>query len=202
MKTRMVIAACLLGTVCATPAAIGAVTVDIDLDPVAPNIQSTLGVMTGQIFTVDVVVTLETGDSLSSYGFGVSWDGVEVTGSGGTDTPPPSLPTNFEPGLPGGGATSAQMWDGSTTGDGPVGPTSFVAGTYTFMANVNGIDDGAGDITPGPPVPLALGGFFDNEGDLVTPVFNSGFLIPEPTSLGLLCFATLGMAMRRRVPRA
>lgn len=177
-----------------------ALTVHIDMNMALDGIQATREANNGDVF--EVAVVMEVGaEGLSSYGFSVTFDELELSLNSFNNTPPAGL-SSLLPGVDimdiGGSTKQLSSFDGFTFSTGP-DSTSVIGGIMEFTV-VNPSDNGVLDIVPGFFDPAD--GAFDNTlpigGDLApTAVLNGGSVIPEPSTAGLSLVAGLLLALRR-----
>ena len=207
--SRLVIAATV--ALAAVPAA-GQLHASIDTDAETPGVQPERLVVPGELITL--AIHLAVGDGgLSSYSLGVRYDEAELDPVGpmveflGANPPHSLLRINFDPGvrlLTGG---RLGTWEAATFANGPVND-AFDTGTMTFMVK-QPINDGVPDLEffiPGPP-DFGDGGFFDNASDQIVRggtdftslMLSSGFIVPEPATLGALAGGLLLVVCRRRL---
>lgn len=173
----------------AIPAAHSQVSVSVDMDTVAPGIQSTRIASPGNVFTVDLIMSVGAG-GVSSYGVSSLFDNIELAlsgslvptdaGSAAKEATPASL-SNFTPGV----AEEANSpvghvysFEAGTLATGP-SSTSFSIGTISFSV-LTVANDGVADITPG-LFNFGIDGVFDNAGNPVTPTINPGYVISGNT---------------------
>lgn len=192
-----------LGSVC------HAQILSIDMDPLTAGIQNTLAATAGQNISVDIM--LQPGATgVSVYVASVRFDNTELSYTGDVEAPPPPLPAglanvtvgsgglvmNVAPGL-----DQVSSFEAGTLGMGPVGPPAFVIGTINFTV-VGVANDGLADLTPGF---FSVGdGMVDNAGAALAPVFNPGFVIPEPATVfgAALLLGFASFHAYRRIRRA
>jgi hypothetical protein len=173
-----------------------AITFAIDLDTNTTGIQNTRTVTVGQNFNVDLFIILSDGTSASSWQLSTQYS--------------PSLlnlvsRNEFNPG----GMTESDTSNPTSGGlirrlgfDAQVGPTSPFSQSFARF-NFDAILAGTSTITPG-FFETGLDGAFDNNFDVLTPVFAGGTLtisaVPEPTSLVLILAALVGgLPIRKRL---
>jgi hypothetical protein len=173
----------LAGWVGSVAVAVAVNSVSVDMDLATPGIQTARAALTGNVFTVGIVMSVDA-SGVSSYGISALFDNVQLMLNGvpaATELLPVGL-TNLTAGvisatnLPG----SVKTFEAFTLGAGPVN-TNFLIGTIAFKV-LSVTNDGVPDITPG-FFNAGVDGFYDNLGNPVTPVFNSGFLTPGPLLL-------------------
>lgn len=185
----------------------GAITVHIDMDTTTDGIQATREAIQGDTFEVGIVMDID-GDGLSSYGFSVTFDELELSLNSFSEIAPAGLATLI-PGVDaidlgdattivGESATQLSSFDGFTFAMGP-SDTSVLVGTLEFTV-LNPNDNNVPDIAPG--FFSLTDGAFDNTlpigADLVpTATLNPGSIIPEPSSAALALLAGSLLAFRR-----
>jgi hypothetical protein len=178
-----------------------AATVSVDMDTSTAGIQSSRNAAPGDMFPVDLVLTVDA-SGVSSYGISVFFDTTELMLNGS--------PASSMPALPGGlffltpvteSSPYVYTFNGATLGIGPVS-TSFTIGTINFKVPgaATVLNDGLADISLG-FYNAGVDGLFDNGGGSVAATFNGGAVVPEPSTWALfLCgmVATVIFVKRRR----
>jgi hypothetical protein len=157
-------------------------TLSVDMDIVAPGIQSIRAASPGDSFTVGLVLTVDA-LGVSSYGVSALFDNTELSLNGSpaaTELLPAGFSFNITPGVASESNSPGEVltFEAATFGPGPVS-TSFVIGTINFTALGLLLDDSVADITPGFSN-VGIDGLFDN-GSLdkgSATVFAPGFVIP------------------------
>jgi hypothetical protein len=158
----------------------------VDMDLSTPGIQNTRVASPGDVFTVGIVLSVDAA-GVSSYGVSALFDTTVLMLNGVT-------PAANNPSLPGGlHSLAAPTWNnglgwvhsfnGATLGLGPVS-TNFLVGTINFNV-LAAFESGSPTITLG-FFNAALDGMFDNSGNPVTPVFQSGTVVVSPPRLSVL----------------
>lgn len=128
-----------------------AVVVSVDMDTVTPGIQSSITVVPGTAFSVDLWITVDA-LGLSSFSISAVFDTSELSLS------PPAGPAASQPALPGGLTPFAPptesnalghvySFNGGTFGPGPAS-TSFIFGSISFTAPTP-ITDASNDVSVG-----------------------------------------------------
>ena len=172
------------------------VTISVDMDTGTPGIQtnrSTLGP-----FTAGLVMTVGPG-GVSSYGISFLFDTTELALVGSPASSVPALPGGLSPlGSVIESSPYVYTFNGATFGPGPAS-TTFTFGTISFTATAL-VDDGIADITPG-FFNVGIDGLFDSAGFAVVPVFNPGFVVPEPNAAALFLCGTAAFWLLQRSRR-
>jgi hypothetical protein len=158
----------------------------VDMDPGTPGIQNTRLALPGDLFTVGIVLSVGAA-GVSSYSVSAQFDTTMLSLNGVT-------PAANNPALPGGlSPLAAPTWNNgqgwvhsfnaATFGLGPVS-TNFLVGTINFKV-LPTIKNGSPAITLG-FFNTPLDAMFDNSGNPVIPVFQSGTLLVFPPRLSVL----------------
>ena len=192
----------------AITAAPAALLVSVDMDTGTPGIQSSISVLPGAAFSVDLWVTVDAA-GLSSFSISSTFDTTELSLN------PPGGPAASQPALPGGlapftppsennGLGQVYSFNGGTFGTGPVS-TSFIFGSISFTAPTP-VTNGVDDVSVGYfNLPGAIDDAFNNASVSVAPgtVFTGGKvnIVPEPCSAALLILGACvsGALTRRRM---
>lgn len=165
-----------------------------DMDPSTAAIESTWSANPGE--TLSIGILMETDASgISSYGISAQFDTSELA------LHPSLLPVASTPT----GMADVSLIDVNTPGTvltfGSVvlgsGPTSTTVrvGTIHFRV-LNALDDGIPDIRLG-LYNLGVDGAYDNTGSALIPTFHGGYVVPEPSGIGLGIGALLGLIFLR-----
>ena len=165
--------------------ALAQVTIDVDMDTGTAGIQTTRSTLGP--FTAGLVMTIGPG-GVSSYGISLLFDNTELALVGApasTELLPPGFSFNITPGVASESQALGQVYtfEAGTFGPGP-SSTSFTFGLISYTATAL-VDDAIPDITPG-FWNVGIDGMFDSAGFAVVPVFNPGFVVPEPNAAALL----------------
>ncbi len=180
--------------------------VSVDMDTVTPGIQSSISVLPGAAFSVDLWATIDAA-GISSFSISTTFDTTELSLS------PPAGPAASQPALPGGLAPfiapvesnalgQVYSFNGGTLGLGPVS-TSFIFGSIAFTAPTpvtNGIDDvNVGYFN----LPGVIDDAFNNAGASLSgmTVFTGGLVnvvVPEPSGAAFLAVFLACASVSRR----
>jgi hypothetical protein len=186
MKSVVGLAACVLSSVLIVPEAVAVPIVSIDTDPATPGIQSSLSILLGNPFTVDVVITgVEAGAPLNGFQFDLLFDpivlGASSVASGGF-LPAPSLVLVADLAQPDVNYAEASLGGGGV-GQGVLASASF----DTLSVGTRALDLTnlilASLVPPGGEISALV-----NDGSVTV---TSGQVIPEPSTVLLL---GIGMA--------
>jgi len=197
-KLSGVIAGLLIGLGCMSPA-FAQVTLEVDMDPITPGVQSTWSAF-GPV-TATVMMTVGPA-GVSSYFVSALFDNTELT-LVGAPASTELLPAGFTFNLTAGVASESQIlgqvytFEAGTFGLGPVSTGPFSIGTINFTVT-SIVDDAVPDITLG-FYNVGTDGVFDNAGNPVAPTFVAASVAPEPSAAALLAGGMLALWMVQRV---
>jgi hypothetical protein len=172
----------------------------VDMDLLTAGIQNTRLASSGDTFTAGLYVTVDAA-GVSSYSVSAQFDTATLSLNGSPAAAVPVLPgglASLAPPVENNALGQVYSFNGATLGLGPVS-TTFLVGTinYTVLASIPA--DGLADITLG-FYNIGIDGFFDNSGNPVTPLFNSGYVmpVPEPGSATMLFGGIFALWLLRR----
>jgi len=190
-----------------TPWAVAQLVISVDMDTIAPGVQSVRTASPGDSFTVGLVFDLSgTPDGLSSYGVSVQFNNIELNLDGSpaaTEALPAGFDGNITAGVSGeansigGGLGQVSTFESIAFGLGPTTGT-FSAGTIAYKV-LSPISAAGIDITPG-LFNAGVDGLFDNGSLAIASItFNGGMVVPEPSIYAIATGGLLlGWAMLRR----
>lgn len=182
--------------------------VSVDMDTVTPGIQSSIGVLPGAAFSVDLWATIDA-DGISSFSISTTFDTTELSLN------PPAGPAASQPALPGtllpivapvesNALGQVYSFNGGTLGLGPVS-TSFIFGRIAFTAPTP-VTNGINDVNVGYfNLPGAIDDAFNNAGASLSgmTVFAGGLVnvVPEPSGAAFLVIFLACASVSRRKRR-
>ena len=192
----------LFGGLATLPAA---VMLEVDMDDIAPGIQSTRS--SAAPFTATLWMTADPA-GVSSYSVSVLFDNTELMLDGSpaaTEFLPVGFAFNFTIGLasesngitPNAPAGSVNSFEAATFGTGPVS-SLFPIGTIKFKV-LSIVNDGSPDVSIG-LFNAGVDGISDSVGGDLAPtaIYTAGRVVPEPGSVALLLAGTGALSLRRR----
>jgi hypothetical protein len=160
--------------------------ISVDMDLVAPGIQSVRLATPGESFQIGLVMTVDAA-GVSSYGISAFFDTAELsfTGPGAATNASPLPAGMFSLSAPVQSPPYAYTFNGATFGAGPT-LTTFTFGYITYTVGTP-TTDLIEDISVG-FFNGGVDGFFDNSGSPVVPTFSGGFVnaVPEPGVVPIL----------------
>jgi hypothetical protein len=192
----------LFGGLATMPAA---VMLEVDMDDIAPGIQSTRS--SSAPFTATLWMTADA-LGVSSYSVSVLFDNTELMLDGSPaaiELLPAGFAFNFTLGVasesngitPNSPAGSVKSFEAATFGPGPVS-SLFPIGTIKFKV-LSVVDDGSPDVGIG-LFNTGVDGISDSVGGDLAPsaIYTAGRVVPEPGSIALLLAGTGALSLRRR----
>ncbi len=192
----------LFGGLATMPAA---VMIEVDMDDIAPGIQSTRS--SSAPFTATLWMTADA-LGVSSYSVSVLFDNTELVLDGSpaaTEFLPAGFAFNFTIGVasesdgitPNSPAGRVNSFEAATFGPGPVS-SLFPIGTIKFKV-LSIVNDGSPDVSIG-LFNAGVDGISDSVGGDLAPtaIYTAGRVVPEPGSVALLLAGTGALSLRRR----